>query len=167
MQPSLAVHKPGQTWAQSAAVSPTQQGGPQIERLSLTPLRVVDSVQHLHSVSAAVSCPLLHEGTARGAGWGRSLGCITPGWGRWTETEKGWTHQGHSVNDCISMYWATNNWTISFAAMYGPRGYHTKWSKSDKDKYHMISLTCGIQKNEDLENKLTVTKGESVGGGEG
>ena len=28
--------------------------------------------------------------------------------------------------------------------MDGPRDYHTKWSKSDKDKYHMISLTCGI-----------------------
>ena len=26
-----------------------------------------------------------------------------------------------------------------------PRDYHTKWSKSDKDKY-MISLICGIQK---------------------
>ena len=26
----------------------------------------------------------------------------------------------------------------------GPRDYHTKWSKSDKDKYHMISLTCAI-----------------------
>ena len=28
--------------------------------------------------------------------------------------------------------------------MGGPRDYHTKWSKSEKDKYHMISLTCGI-----------------------
>ena len=28
--------------------------------------------------------------------------------------------------------------------MDGPRDYHTKWSKSDKDKYHMISLICGI-----------------------
>ena len=25
----------------------------------------------------------------------------------------------------------------------GPRDYHAKWSKSEKDKYH-ISLTCGI-----------------------
>ena len=30
--------------------------------------------------------------------------------------------------------------------MEGPRDYHTKWSKSDKDKYHMISLICGILK---------------------
>ena len=26
----------------------------------------------------------------------------------------------------------------------GPRDYHTNFSKSDKDKYHMISLICGI-----------------------
>ena len=26
----------------------------------------------------------------------------------------------------------------------GPRDYHTKWSNLDKDKYHMILLTCGI-----------------------
>ena len=29
--------------------------------------------------------------------------------------------------------------------MNGPRDYHTSWSKSEeKDKYHMISLICGI-----------------------
>ena len=28
-------------------------------------------------------------------------------------------------------------------SMEEPRDYHTKWSKSDKDKY-MTSLTCGI-----------------------
>ena len=28
--------------------------------------------------------------------------------------------------------------------MYGPRDYHTKWRKSKKDKYQMISLICGI-----------------------
>ena len=28
--------------------------------------------------------------------------------------------------------------------MGGPRDYHTKWSKPDKDKYRMISLICGI-----------------------
>ena len=32
--------------------------------------------------------------------------------------------------------------------MDGLRDYHTKRSKSDKDKYHMISLTCGILKND-------------------
>ena len=28
--------------------------------------------------------------------------------------------------------------------MDGPRDYHTKWSKSEKDKYYMISVICGI-----------------------
>ena len=28
--------------------------------------------------------------------------------------------------------------------MDGPRDDHTKWSKSDKDKYHKISVMCGI-----------------------
>ena len=28
--------------------------------------------------------------------------------------------------------------------MDGSRDYHTKWSKSDKDKYHIISIICGI-----------------------
>ena len=31
--------------------------------------------------------------------------------------------------------------------MDGPRDDHTKWSKSEKDKYQMISLICGICKN--------------------
>ena len=31
------------------------------------------------------------------------------------------------------------------------RDDHTKSSKPDKDKYHMISLTCGIQKNDTSE----------------
>ena len=36
--------------------------------------------------------------------------------------------------------------------MDGPRDYHTKWSKSEKDKYHMIPLIRGILKND--TNKL-------------
>ena len=26
----------------------------------------------------------------------------------------------------------------------GPRYYHTKWSQTEKDKYHMILPICGI-----------------------
>ena len=57
--------------------------------------------------------------------------------------------------------------------MDGPTDYHGKWSKSDKDKYHMTSLICGIYKKDTneliykrerdsihIENKLTVTRGE-------
>ena len=60
-----------------------------------------------------------------------------------------------------------NNETISFASnMDGPRDYHTKRKKSDKDKYHMISFMCRIlKKNIQMnlfikQNKLMVTKGE-------
>ena len=28
--------------------------------------------------------------------------------------------------------------------MDATRDHHTKWSKSEKDKYHMMSLICGI-----------------------
>jgi len=28
--------------------------------------------------------------------------------------------------------------------MDGPGGYYTKWNKSEKDKYHMISFICGL-----------------------
>ena len=28
--------------------------------------------------------------------------------------------------------------------MNGPRGYHTKWSQTEEDKYRMVSLRCGI-----------------------
>ena len=47
-----------------------------------------------------------------------------------------------------------NNEILSFCSnMDGPKDYHTKWSKSDiidyhtkseKDKYYMISIICGI-----------------------
>ena len=60
--------------------------------------------------------------------------------------------------------------------MDGPSDHHTRWNKSQKDKYHMISLLSGIHKNDtseliyktkrlsDIENKFIVTKGEREGG---
>ena len=30
------------------------------------------------------------------------------------------------------------------STMDGPRDYHIEWSKTEKEKYHMISLICGI-----------------------
>ena len=41
--------------------------------------------------------------------------------------------------------------------MYGPKHYHTKPKKKDKDKYHMISLICGI-KNMTVMNLSTKKK---------
>ena len=49
------------------------------------------------------------------------------------------------------------------------RDYHTKWGKSEKDKYHMwnlkkYKLTYLQNRNRltDIENKIMGTKGESV-----
>ena len=59
--------------------------------------------------------------------------------------------------------------------MDGPRNYHTKCSKSERDKYDMPSLTCGILKKQykkkpyiqsrnrltDTKTKLMITRWES------
>ena len=45
-------------------------------------------------------------------------------------------------------YSAIREWNIMrpfISNMDGPRDYHTKWGKSDKDKHHRISLICGIK----------------------
>ena len=43
--------------------------------------------------------------------------------------------------------------------MGGPRDYHTKWNKLEKDIYHMISLICAIsnitQMNLSMKQKET------------
>ena len=56
-----------------------------------------------------------------------------------------------------------------------PRNYHTKWSKSDKDKYHMVlfmNVKNGIKRSylqnknrlTEIENKLMFTQGEREAG---
>ena len=47
-----------------------------------------------------------------------------------------------------------------YSNMDGPRDYHTKWSKSDKDTYHLISLTCRIERN-DTNELIYKTKKDS------
>ena len=43
-------------------------------------------------------------------------------------------------------------WNIAICSnMDGPRDYHTEWSQTEKDKYPVISLICGIQKNDTNE----------------
>ena len=45
----------------------------------------------------------------------------------------------------ITQSW--KEWNNSICSnMNGPRGFHTKWNKPDKDKYHMILYKCGILK---------------------
>ena len=72
-------------------------------------------------------------------------------------------------NEYYSAIKRTNN--VICSNMDGPGDCHTKWSKSEKAKYHMIWLICGIQKQykrtylenrntvTDVENKLVVTRG--------
>ena len=65
--------------------------------------------------------------------------------------------------------------------MDGPRDYHIKWSKSDRERQISYDITClwNLKKKKrykwtyiqnrnrptDIEDKLTVTKGDRVGGG--
>ena len=44
-------------------------------------------------------------------------------------------------------YSAKKAWNIAICSnMDGPRDYHSKWSKPEKDKYHILSLICGTKK---------------------
>ena len=45
--------------------------------------------------------------------------------------------------------------------MDGPTEYHTMWSKSDKDKYHMISLIRRILKKNDTNELIYKTETDS------
>ena len=47
---------------------------------------------------------------------------------------------------CTMKYYSTmkKNDTIIYRITDGPRDYHIKWSKRDKDKYHIITLISGI-----------------------
>ena len=57
------------------------------------------------------------------------------------------------TTDCACTHTHTHNillshrkeWSNAICSnMDGPRDYRTEWSKSDKDKYHIIPLICGI-----------------------
>ena len=56
--------------------------------------------------------------------------------------------------------------------MNGSRDYHTEWNKTEKDKYHIISLTLESNKNDliykaeansDFKTNSVVTIGETIG----
>ena len=50
----------------------------------------------------------------------------------------GYTHSGILLSP-------KKEWNNAICSnMDGPKEYNIKWSKSDKDKYHMISLICRI-----------------------
>ena len=40
----------------------------------------------------------------------------------------------------------------------GPQGHYGKWGKSDKDKYYIISLICGVKNKQEKKPKATPPK---------
>ena len=65
-------------------------------------------------------------------------------------------HRGIDKEDVVHIYKGLHKkgWNkIMCSNMGRPRDYHTKWSKSEKDKYYMISLIGRISKND--TNELT------------
>ena len=46
--------------------------------------------------------------------------------------------------------------------MDGSRDYHTEWSKSEKDKYHMTLLICRILKNDTNELIYMIGTGSQI-----
>ena len=53
-------------------------------------------------------------------------------------------HSGES-HDGLMLCCHCLEWNLAiYSNMDGHREYHTKWSKPEKDKRHMISLICGI-----------------------
>ena len=76
----------------------------------------------------------------------------------------------HMYNGILLRHKKERNYAIC-NNMDGCRDYHTKWGKSEKDKYHTISLYVESKKNNrdeliyrnrliDIENKLMVNEGE-------
>ena len=54
-----------------------------------------------------------------------------------------------NIGEVVCVYsgiWPSHwkEWDNTICSMIGPGVSHTKWSKSEKDKYHMISVICGV-----------------------
>ena len=71
---------------------------------------------------------------------------------------------GHINNDILLGH--DKEWHLNHLQhMDGPIGYYTKWSKSDKDKYDVISIMCVISKtNEQMKQKQTHRYREQIDG---
>ena len=64
---------------------------------------------------------------------------------------------GMDKKDVVHMYSAIllshkKEWNNAICSnIDGPRDYHTNWSQTEKNKYHMISLICKILENDTNE----------------
>jgi len=61
---------------------------------------------------------------------------------------------------CVYVWWTTiqsqREWNLAvYNNMDGSRGYYAKGNKSEKDKYYMILLICGLnlKNNEQIKQK--------------
>ena len=74
---------------------------------------------------------------------------------------------GHTYNEILPSYKKEQN-NVICSNMDGTRDSHTKWSKSERDKYHMLSLISGIsymaQMNLSTKKKQTHGHGEQTYG---
>ena len=110
----------------------------------------------------------------RGPGGLQSIGLQT--------VRHNWSHLAHTYTyihiHTMEYYSTSKKNTVTCSNMFGLIDYHTKWSQTEKDKYHMISLICGIKETNTNEfiyetetdpqaqkANLQLSKGE--GGGEG
>ena len=64
--------------------------------------------------------------------------------------------KGMDAEDVVHIYYGILlsykiEWNNAICRNMNYRDSHTKWSKSEKDKYHMISLICRILKNDTNE----------------
>ena len=79
------------------------------------------------------------------------------GWGGRWEGGSGWGTHVHPWLSHVNIWQKTQYCKVislqlkkkrtkycHYCDMEGPRYYHNGWSKSEKDKYHMTSLKCGI-----------------------
>ena len=55
-----------------------------------------------------------------------------------------------SVDEWINKMWLVCVWNLAICEKVdGPGGHYCKWPKSEKDKYCVISFTCGVLKTTD------------------
>ena len=87
----------------------------------------------------------------------------------WVSIE-GWLDKENVVYACTGLLFGHNkDWNLGISNNTDETwGYDAKWNKSEKDKFYIMSFTCGIKKKPnnpqktkilDIENRLVVIRG--------
>ena len=97
-----------------------------------------------------------------------------PSTNEWIKKMCVYTHT-HTQTNIMEYYSVVNKKdNVICSNMDSKRDYHTKWSLKEKDKYHIISLICGIrnmtqmnpsvkQKQNHRQKRLVIAMAERVG----